>query len=54
VSKQTIDIPGPGNYNPNLSTIKHTTPGSKFGTGKRDGFTMKEAGTMPGPGHFGS
>jgi hypothetical protein len=36
VSK-SIEIPGPGAYNPNLSQIKHQTPGSKIGTSLRDG-----------------
>lgn len=49
---KTIEVPGPGQYNPNLSTIKQQTPGGRIGTGKRDGFNFREAGSIPGPGHF--
>jgi hypothetical protein len=48
----TIDVPGPGSYNPNLSSIKTNTPGSKIGTGNRSGLGEKHSGLMPGPGHF--
>lgn len=49
---RTIDAPGPGQYNPNLSTVKQQTAGPKIGTGKRDGFNSKDAASVPGPGHF--
>jgi len=31
-NQRTIDIPGPGQYNPNLTSVKSQTPGSKIGT----------------------
>lgn len=47
---RSIDIPGPGQYNPNLSSIKQQTPGSKIGTSKRDDFNFKGTASLPGPG----
>ncbi|CDW82018.1 UNKNOWN [Stylonychia lemnae] len=50
-NQRSLDIPGPGQYNPNLSSVKSQTPGSKIGTGQRNGLTSKD-GNLPGPGHF--
>lgn len=29
---RTLDAPGPGQYNPNLHSVKNAAPGSKIGT----------------------
>lgn len=50
---QSIEIPGPGQYNPNLSSIKTGTPGNKIGTSIRNGDAYsKHAKELPGPGQF--
>ena len=49
--KQGSLVPGPGQYNPNFSNVKNSTPGSRIGTGKRSGLNGKQA-DLPGPGTF--
>jgi hypothetical protein len=43
--------PGPGNYNPKDDITRHSTPGTKMGTGMRSGLGMK-GDNMPGPGNY--
>jgi hypothetical protein len=49
--KSAIENPGPGQYNPDFSSIRHASPTSKIGTSKRDNNNVK-SGDLPGPGAF--
>lgn len=49
-SAQSIDIPGPGSYNPNMNAVRHSTPGNTIGSGVRN--SLKNDSSMPGPGQF--
>jgi len=42
--------PGPGNYNPRDDITKYATPGTKMGSGQRDG--LVKGNDMPGPGNY--
>ena len=46
---RTIEVPGPGQYNPNVS--KTQTQGGRIGTAKRSGLDYRSS-EVPGPGHF--
>jgi hypothetical protein len=46
-----LDNPGPGYYNPDFASIRHTSPTSKIGTSKRDNSNIR-SGDLPGPGAF--
>jgi hypothetical protein len=35
-TKENLQKPGPGNYNPNLSNVKKNEPAYKLGTSKRN------------------
>lgn len=37
-ASKTIDVPGPGAYNPDLGAVRNSTPGSKIGLSIRDSF----------------
>jgi hypothetical protein len=43
--------PGPGQYNPDFASIRHSSPVSRIGTSKRGGLNGKAA-DLPGPGTF--
>lgn len=46
----TAFMPGPGAYNPNDGAVRHQSPVSRIGTGKRSGEGSKLQRDLPGPG----